>query len=374
MTADRAGTHDLAPARASSIRVRNAVLAALAAASLAACQAETAPLERPARPVQVTSVAYADDVVTRDFVGVIAPRTETDLAFRVAGKVIARNVGVGDRIKAGDVIARLDAEDLNLQLESAEAEFDAATSSLAQASADLERFDALKGRGHATTADFDRKQLARDEASARLERATRSLELARRQVGYAELRADADGVITATAVEPGQVVAIGQPVATLAHLDGKEAVVALPEDWFADAGKADASVTLWANGDRVLPAKLRELSPDADPTTRTYRARFAIPGADDAVAFGMTATVTLTKAGGGAVARLPLAAVLNTGKGPSVYVVDSSSRLALKPVTVAAFTGESALVTGGVSDGDRVVTLGVQKLLDGEHVRTIDRR
>ncbi len=125
-----------------------------------------------------------------------------------------------------------------LELESAEAELAAATSSLAQASADLERFDALKERGHATTADFDRKQLARDEASARLERANRSLDLARRQVGYAELTADADGVIIATSAEPGQVVAVGQPVATLAHLDGKEAVVALPEDWFGVAGKA----------------------------------------------------------------------------------------------------------------------------------------
>lgn len=350
------------------------ISALLAALLLAACSAETAPAERPARPVQVASVVYADDAVVRDFVGVVAPRTETDLAFRVGGKVIARLVGTGDLVKAGDVIARLDAEDLNLQLESAEAELAAATSGLAQAAADLERFDALKERGHATAADFDRKQLARDEASARLERATRNLDLARHQVGYAELRADADGVITATAAEPGQVVAVGQAVATLAHLDGKEAVVALPEDWYAAAGKAEATVSLWADGNRTFPARLRELSPDADPATRTYRARFSIDGADAAVAFGMTATVTLTRPGSGPVARLPLAAVLNTGKGPSVYVVDDKSRLALTPVRVAAFTGESALVASGVRDGQRVVTLGVQKLADGEPVRTIERR
>jgi len=168
---------------------RSAALAILAALALAACQAETAPAERPPRPVKVASVIFADDAVSRDFVGVIAPRTETDLAFRVGGKVVARLVGVGDRVKAGDVIARLDAEDLTLQLEGAEAERAAATSSLAQASADLERFDSLKERGHATTADFDRKQLARDEASARLERASRTLDLARRQVAYAELTA-----------------------------------------------------------------------------------------------------------------------------------------------------------------------------------------
>jgi RND family efflux transporter MFP subunit len=349
--------------------------ALLAALALAGCAAETAPAERPARPVQVSRVVYADNVVVREFVGVAAPQTEIDLAFRVGGKVVARLVGTGDRVKAGDVIARLDAEDLNLQLESAEAELTAATSALAQAAADLERFDALKEKGHATAADFDRKQLARDEASARLERATRSLDLARRQVGYAELRADADGVITATATEPGQVVAVGQAVATLAHLDGKEAVVALPEDWYAAAREAEAAVSLWADGNRTFRASLRELSPDADPVTRTYRARFAIDGADDAaIAFGMTATVTLTRPGNGPVARLPLAAVLNTGDGPSVFIVDETGRLALNPVTVASFTGESALVASGVADGDRVVTLGVQKLQDGEHVRTIDRR
>ena len=353
---------------------RSAAFAILAALALAACQAETAPAERPPRPVKVASVIFADDAVSRDFVGVIAPRTETDLAFRVGGKVVARLVGVGDRVKAGDVIARLDAEDLTLQLEGAEAERAAATSSLAQASADLERFDSLKERGHATTADFDRKQLARDEASARLERASRTLDLARRQVAYAELTADADGVITATSAEPGQVVALGQPVATLAHFDGKEAMVALPEDWFGVAGKAEATVSLWANGDRRFGAQLRELSPDADPATRTYRARFAIDGADDSIAFGMTATVTLKRSGNGQVARLPLAAVLNTGKGPSVYVVDAASTVALKPVTVASFTEEQALITSGVSDGDIVVALGVQKLKDGERVRTIDAR
>lgn len=352
---------------------RNAVFALVAAVVLAGCAAETAPAERPSRPVQVASVVYADDAVSRSFVGVVAPRTETDLAFRVAGKVVARSAGVGDRVRAGDVIARLDAEDFNLQLESAQAELAAATSSLAQTAAELERFDTLKEQGHATTADFDRKQLARDEASARLERATRSLNLAKRQVAYAELKADVDGVITATAAEPGQVVAAGQSIATLAHLDGKEAVVALPEDWFGAAAGVEATVSLWANGDRALAATLRELSPDADPTTRTYRARFAIDGADDSIAFGMTATVTLTRPGNGPVARLPLAAVINTGKGPSVYVVDEANRLALTPVTVASFTGESALVTAGVGDGDKVVTLGVQKLQDGEHVRTIAR-
>jgi RND family efflux transporter MFP subunit len=354
-------------------QVRNALLA-LAAIVLAGCQAETAPIERASRPVQVESVVLVDDAVSREFVGVIAPRTTTDLGFRIGGKVVERPVGTGDRVRAGDVVARLDAEDLNLQLESAEAEFDAATSSLAQAAADLARFAALKEQGHATSAEIERKSLARDEAAARLERATRNLDLARRQVGYAELRADVDGVITATAAEPGQVVAVGQPVVTLAHDDGKDAVVALPEDWFGVAEGAAATVTLWAGGEQSIEAKLRELSPDADPATRTYRARFALAEESDAIAFGMTATVTLKRPGRGPVARLPLAAVLDAGKGPSVYVVDDeTSRLSLRPVTVAAFTGEAAVVSAGLAEGERVVTLGVQKLKDGEHVRTVAR-
>ena len=213
---------------------RRAVIAvSLAALALVGCEAETAPLkESAARPVQVASVSFVADVVTRDFVGVIAPRTETDLAFRVGGKMLARTVAVGDRVRAGAVIARLDAEDLILQLESAEAELAAATSALAQASADLERFDALRERGHATVADFDRKSLARDEAAARLERAGRSLDLARRQVGYAELRADVDGVIVATAAEQQRTVGLSGERSREQRRDREQQVEAhLLRDW-----------------------------------------------------------------------------------------------------------------------------------------------
>src|SRR5262249_7163201 len=158
------------------------------------------------------------------------------------------------------------------------------------------------------------------------------------QLGYAELKADADGVITATLAEPGQVVAIGQAVVRLAHRGEKEAVVALPESWLAETRKAKATVGLWADRERSFAARLRALSPPAAPATRTYAARFTIENADDAVAFGMTATVTLAQAADAKVARLPLSAILNRGSGPSVYVVDASKALALRPVTVAAFT------------------------------------
>ena len=175
---------------------------------------------------------------TREFVGVVRARYETDLGFRVAGKIVSRVVNVGDRVKVGDVVARLDPQDLKLQVESAEAEFAAATSSLHQAASDLERYTTLKTRGWASIADFDRKKAAKDEAEGRLERAKRSLDLAHNQLDYSDLKADADGVITATLAEPGQVVAIGQPVVRLAHRGEKEAVVALPETWLAEARSA----------------------------------------------------------------------------------------------------------------------------------------
>lgn len=350
-------------------------LAALAAALLlAACQAETAPAPRAERPVQVQSVAYAAEDAPRDFVGVVRARYETDLGFRVGGKIVARLVNMGDRVHAGDVIARLDPEDLRLQVESAEAELAAATTNLTQISADFERYETLKARGYASIADFDRKTAAKGEAESRLARAKRALDLARNQLEYSVLKAGADGVITATLAEPGQVVALGQPVVKLAHRGEKEAVVALPENWLDKARDAAASVTLWSSNGRRYAARLRELSPQADQATRTYAARFTILDPDDSIALGMTATVTLKPAGEAMVAKLPLSAVLSRGSGASVYVVSQAGELTLRPVTVASFNEDDALITGGLSAGEKVVTLGVQKLEPGLKVRSIEAK
>lgn len=341
---------------------------------LVGCEAQTAPSQTVERPVQVQRVAFENLNPSREFVGVVRARTETDIGFRVAGKMIARKINVGDRVKAGEVIAQLDPQDLRLQVESAEAELAAATSNLSQAKADFERYDTLRARGFASTADHERKKAAKDEADGRLERARRALDLARNQLDYSDLKADADGVITATLAESGQVVALGQAVARLARDGEKEAVVALPETWLAEARKARASVRLWSDKDRSFNATLRELSPQADTATRTYAARFTIKDADDTVAFGMTATVTLANPGEERVAKVPLAAILNRGAGPSVFVVDDSSALVARPVQVASFTEESALVTGGIRDGEKVVTLGVQKLEAGRKVRAVEQR
>jgi RND family efflux transporter MFP subunit len=341
---------------------------------LAGCEASTAPSIKSERPVQVQRVAFESGTSIREFVGVVRARHETDLGFRVAGKIVTRAANVGDRVHAGDVVARLDPQDLQLQTESASAELAAATSNQAQAAADHQRYSSLRERGFASIADFDRKKLAKDEAEGRVERAKRALELARNQLAYTELKADADGVITATLAEPGQVVAIGQAVARLAHRGEKEAVVALPESGLGEARKAKATVRLWHDRERSFAATLRELSPQADSASRTYAARFSIHDADDAVAFGMTATVTLALGSDAPVARLPLSAILNSGTGPAVYVVDANGALAQRPVAIAAYTEDAAILTSGVSEGDKVVTLGAQKLEAGLKVRTVETR
>ena len=361
--------------QSSSISLLRALAIIVFLPLLAACDDHAASATaKPERPVQVQRVAFENENATREFVGVVRARHETDLGFRVAGKMVSRVINVGDSVHVGDVVARLDPQDLKLQLESAEAEFAAATSSLQQAASDLERYTTLKTRGWTSIADFDRKKAAKDEAEGRLERAKRAVDLAHNQLDYSELKADDDGVITATLAEPGQVVAIGQPVVRLAHRGEKEAVVALPETWLTDARSSKATVQLWSVPGRNFTARLRELSPQADAMTRTYAARFTIDNPDDSVALGMTATVTLSHVADVPVARLPLAAILNRGTGPSVYVVDTSGALQLRPVKVASFTEDTALITSGVSSDDRIVKLGVQKLDAGETVRAVDER
>jgi RND family efflux transporter MFP subunit len=359
------------PVAVASFVVPLALVALLPA--LAGCGEAVSSGAKPPRPVQVERVAFQSENASRDFVGVVRARYETDLGFRVAGKITARIVNAGDRIRIGDVIARLDPQDLELQVASAEAELSAARSSLAQNASDEQRYATLKARGYATVADYERKQAAKDEAEGRLARAQRALELARNQVAYAQLKADADGVITATLAEPGQVVAVGQAVARLAHRGEMEALVALPETWLGEARASQASVTLWAGPEKRFTARLRELSPQAEATTRTYAARFTIENPDETVALGMTATVTLSHRAAAPFAKLPLAAIVNRGTGSSVFLVDKASELELRPVAVASFTGEVALVSSGIRDGERVVTLGVQKLNPGEKVRAVEQ-
>jgi RND family efflux transporter MFP subunit len=347
------------------------LLAALAPVLSACNEPAVSANAAPPRPVQVQRVTFAPMNESREFAGVVHARYEPDLGFRVAGKIVARLVDAGDRVQVGDVVARLDPRDYQLQVESAEAELTAATSNLAQATADEQRYQSLRSRGYAAVADYERKKAAKDEAEGRMERAQRSLELARNQLAYTDLKADADGVITAITAEVDQVVAVGQPVMRLAHHGEMEAVVALPETRLAEVRRSEATVRLWAGPDRRFSARLRELSPQADAATRTYTARFTILDPDDTVALGMTANVVLSRPADTMVAKVPLAAILNRGTGPAVWRVDDTGVLERRPVTVAAFNEMAAIITSGLQDGDRIVTLGVQMLDAGQKVRAI---
>jgi RND family efflux transporter MFP subunit len=342
------------------------------ALGLAGCNEIAAQHVAPVRPVLVASVHYEAQARDRSFVGTVRPRIESDLGFRVGGKVLKRLVEVGAMVTPGTPLATLDEIDLKLQAEQAEAELRAATGVLAQASAAEGRTKELRQKGWSTDAQFDQAKAAGDEARARVNRAERQVELTKNSLSYATLLADAAGVVTATLIEPGQVVSPGQTAFRVARLAEKEVVVAVPETLLARAKSGEARVSIWSVPGKLYVAKLRELAPSADPATRTYLAKFSIPGVGDEVQLGMTAMLILSDPATERVARLPLSALFDQGTGPSVYVADpATGAIALKPVRVKAYESNDVLISGGVDEGAKVVTLGVQKLNPAEKVKVV---
>jgi RND family efflux transporter MFP subunit len=335
---------------------------ALVAIALAGCNDQVAQKPAPSRPVLVATAHYEAETPERSFVGTIRPRIEADMGFRVAGKVAKRLVEVGQTVEVGQPLATLDEVDLKLQAEQAVAELNAATGVVAQAVAAETRAKDLKVKGWTTDAQLDSAKAAADEARARLNRAERSVDLTKNSLSYATLEADARGVVTATLVEPGQVVAAGQTAIRVARFAEKEAVVAIPETLVGRAKAGAATVTLWSEPDRKYEARLREISPSADPATRTYLAKFSLPGAGDKVELGMTATLTLSDPATQRVARLPLSALFRQGGDASFYVVDDKGDITLQPVQVKSYESNDVVITGGVDEGAKVVALGVQKL------------
>lgn len=346
--------------------------------ALAGCGEGTARQKQSSdqtRAVVVEVVKYAPRAPERAFVGIIRPRVESDLGFRVAGKVAERLVQQGDRIKAGQALFRLDPTDLHLQREQAAAELSAARTTLASSAAQDKRSVDLKHSGWVSQANLD-QQLARTaDARGRLERAEKAMRLAENQAAYAEIRADADGIVTATLAEPGQVVAAGAPVVRIARAGEIDAVVAVPELLAERVRGGRAGVTLWSQPGKVYPASLREFAASADVATRTFQARFAVTDPDPALAIGMTATVTVSEPESGRIARLPVSAVYSDGRGASLFVVNpADGALTLKPINVAGYEGNRVLVASGVTDGDQVVAFGVQKLDPSQKVRIIEKR
>ncbi|MBL8572821.1 MAG: efflux RND transporter periplasmic adaptor subunit [Hyphomicrobiaceae bacterium] len=354
-------------------------LSAAGAGPDAARAAEAAPTTAGAsaegRAVVVEIVRFAPRVRDRGFVGTVRPRVEADMGFRVAGKVIERLVQQGERVAAGQVLARLDPTDIELQLEQARAELKAAETSLTSGEAQDRRSLDLRKNGWTTDAAVERQLAATNEIRSRVERARRAVDLAANQLTYAALKADVDGVVTATLAEPGQIVAAGTPVLRLARSGERDAVVAIPEALIERARLGTAKVSLWSNAARTYPARLREFAAAADAATRTYQARFAIEDAGDAAIIGMTATVIIADPDAGMVARLPQTALYARGQGPEMFVVDAATgTLTLKPVKVAGFDGKDVLVGSGLAEGDNVVAIGVHKLDPAQKVRIVETR
>ncbi|MDB5504329.1 MAG: secretion protein HlyD [Tardiphaga sp.] len=348
-----------------------AALILLPALALAGCGQKTEAKSEPSRPVLVATVAYQPEQPSRSFVGTIKPRVETDIGFRVPGKVAKRLVEVGQTVEIGQPLAVLDEVDLQLQAEQSVAEFTAATGVLAQAAAAEGRANELRAKGWSTQAQVDQAKASADEARARLNRAERSVELTKNSLSYATLLADTRGVVTATLIDAGQVVASGQTAIRVARFAEKEAVVAIPETLVGRAKDGTASVTLWSEPDKKYAAKLREIAPNADPSTRTYLAKFSLPDAGDKVSLGMTATLSLSDPTTERVARLPLSALFSQGSAPSLYIVDGNGDVALKPVKVKAYESNDVVISGGIDEGAKVVVLGVQKLDPAQKVRVV---
>jgi RND family efflux transporter MFP subunit len=302
--------------------------------------------------------------------GVVAPRIETNLGFRVAGKIIAREVDVGARVSPGQVLARLDPADLKLARENAAAALEATSAEATRAQADLDRYAGLRGSSAFVPQIYDQRLSAANAAKARLDQARAQLATAENNLGYAALVADAPGVVTGLTMEVGQVVAAGQHVVHVSRTEELEISVSIPEQRLAFVAQAsDATFELWAQAGHSFKARLRELAPAADPMTRTYAARFSLVDRPAIAALGMTATLTLARASDEKVAELPLTAIFQQGSEPAVWVVDrSTGAVALRPVTVVRWRDDAAVISAGLTDGELVVTAGVHKLEAGQRV------
>lgn len=362
----------------------NRIFPALSLSSIAvASLLLTACSERPApaaavKPVFVTTVAPAHATQSRSFTSVVRARVETELAFRTGGKVVERLVEVGDSIKAGQVLARLDPADYQLAVKAAADQVQAASVDAQQAASDEARFRRLLADGSVGAADHERQKARADAAAARLDQASRQLELARNREGYAALVAPYAGVVTTLRFERGQVVAEGQPVLSLARDGEREVVAELPEDWVGRARSLVATAAPWNDPTSQVRLVLRELSPQASVQGRTYRARYsAAPDSREPVArlpLGSTMQLKLSAPHAGpATAVLPVSALVK-GSGPAgVWTVNAKgSGLVLTPVQVVAIDDATVQVTG-LAAGSKVVSVGAQKLDAGTAVRAIER-
>ena len=354
------------------------VLATAAAGLLlTACSDPPTPAAK-GKPVFVTTVSEAVSSQTRSFTSVVRARVETDLGFRTGGKVVDRLVEVGEAVKAGQALARLDPADYQLAVSAAADQVQAASVDAQQAASDEARMRRLLTDGSVGSADHERQKARADAAAARLEQARRQLDLARNREGYTTLVAPYAGVITALRFERGQVVAEGQPVLSLARDGEREIVADLPEDWVGRVRTLTATATPWDDTKSPLRLVLREVSPLASAQGRTFRVRYAaVPDSRaevTALPLGSTMQLNLsTPPDARAAAVLPVTALVKASGSAGVWVLDAKgSGLVFKPVQVVEMDDASVRVTG-LAAGSRVVSVGAQKLDAGITVRAIER-
>lgn len=349
-------------------RFAGLVPAAACLAGLAGCREEAPP--PPVRPVLSLVVASDKDRQT-GFAGTIQPRFKADLGFQAGGQITLFAAEVGDAVARGQRLARLDPADLEAQLRSSEADLAKAQSQLANATESEGRIGTLLDQKVASQAEFDTARQERETAAATLKSAQANLDKAREQLSYATLLADLDGVVTEKDAEVGQTVSAGQKVLTVARTDVREAVVDLPENVVRTlAVGAPFAVTLQADPTLRARAKVREIAPQADATTRLFRVRATLDAATEPFRLGATVTAFETAAAPQAALEIPRTAVLEEDGATLVWLIDPGAKtVRTVPVELSGDDGAAVKVAGGLKAGDRIVIAGVHSLRKGQQVK-----
>jgi len=338
--------------------------AAVVTLSLRAPAAVSDPRQEP--PIVRLATAARVTGSERGFTGVVAARVQSNLGFRVAGKIVERLVNVGQAVKAGQPLMRIDETDLRLGLTAKRNAVAAARASVVQLGADERRYAELVSKGWASRQRYEQAKAASDTAEAQLAAAEAEARVAENEATYSVLVADANGTVVETLGEPGQVVSAGQTVVRLAQAGPREAVVALPETIRPAIGSV-AEASVYGSDGRRYAAHLRQLSDSADAQTRT---RYVLDGEAAAAPLGATVTIRLASQTGQPEVQVPLGAVLDDGRKTGVWVFDSgTSTVRFRPVNLVRVSGETAVISG-LSSGDPIVSLGAHLLQEGAHVRT----
>jgi len=348
-----------------------AVSGAAAFVALSFRAQEASAVSDPRQEPPIVRLATAVRVVgaERGFTGIVGARVQSNLGFRVPGKIVERLVDVGQEVKAGQPLMRIDDTDLLLALTAKRNAVAAARASVVQLDADERRYASLLDDGWVPRQRYEQVKAALDTAEAQLAAAEAEARVAENEATYSVLVADADGTVIETLGEPGQVVSAGQTVVRLAQAGPREAVVALPETIRPAIGSVAEASVYGADGRRYT-AHLRQLSDSADAQTRTYEARYVLDGEAAAAPLGATVTIWLASQASRPEVQVPLGAVLDDGRKTGVWILDSAaSTVRFRPVKLVRVSGETAVVSG-LSSGDPVVSLGAHLLQEGARVRT----